>query len=57
MIRKGILAAAAFALTAPAAALAADHLDGPMATADTAADITDFYAFVSPADPTFWRYM
>lgn len=31
---------------------AADHIDSPGATADIAADITDVYAFVSPATPS-----
>lgn len=32
----------------PAAALAADHQDGPLATSDPAADITDVFAWTSP---------
>jgi hypothetical protein len=31
---------------------ASDHLDGPRATADTQADITDVFAFTSPEDPS-----
>jgi hypothetical protein len=31
---------------------ASDHLDGPCATADPAADITDVFAFTSPEDPS-----
>jgi hypothetical protein len=31
---------------------ASDHLDGPRATADPLADITDVFAFTSPEDPS-----
>jgi hypothetical protein len=31
---------------------ASDHLDGPRATADPQADITDVFAFTSPEDPS-----
>jgi hypothetical protein len=31
---------------------ASDHLDGPRATADPAADIADVFAFTSPEDPS-----
>jgi len=31
---------------------ASDHLDGPRVTADPQSDITDVFAFTSPADPT-----
>jgi hypothetical protein len=31
---------------------ASDHLDGPRATADPPADITDVFAFTSPEDPS-----
>ncbi len=31
---------------------ASDHLDGPRVTADPQSDVTDVFAFTSPADPT-----
>ncbi len=46
-MHRAICAAAAAALLAPAMARAADHADGPTATADPASDITDVYAWTS----------
>jgi hypothetical protein len=50
------LASAALAMATALAALsigrASDHLDGPRATSDPQADITDVFAFTSPEDPT-----
>ena len=46
-MHKAICAAAAACLLAPAVARAADHADGPTATADPASDITDVYAWTS----------
>jgi hypothetical protein len=54
MKRAPALLAAALAAGGLLAALssgrASDHLDGPRATADPQADITDVFAFTSPAD-------
>lgn len=44
---SGALVLAALPLVAPSAD-AADHLDAPMAAADSAADITDFFAWYDP---------
>jgi hypothetical protein len=44
--------ATAGALAAFSIGHASDHLDGPRATADPQADITDVFAFTSPEDPT-----
>jgi hypothetical protein len=43
--------AAAGALAVLSVGHASDHLDGPRATADPQADITDVFAFTSPEDP------
>jgi hypothetical protein len=43
--------AAAAALAVLSVGHASDHLDGPRATADPQADITDVFAFTSPEDP------
>ncbi len=40
----------AFGLLASASAWAADHLDGPLAASDRAADLNDVYAFINPND-------
>lgn len=44
--------AAAGATAVVAVGRASDHLDGPRVTADPPADITDVFAFTSPADPS-----
>jgi hypothetical protein len=51
---RTILCAAAVgsALAALSSVRASDHLDGPRATADPAADITDVFAFTSPENPS-----
>jgi hypothetical protein len=43
--------AVAGALAVLSVSRASDHLDGPRATADPQADITDVFAFTSPVDP------
>jgi hypothetical protein len=43
--------AVAGAALAVRASLASDHLDGPRATADPQADVTDVFAFTSPENP------
>jgi Domain of unknown function (DUF4331) len=47
-----LTAGASVALLGLSPVRAADHMDGPRATADTAADITDVYTFMSPETPT-----
>jgi hypothetical protein len=44
--------AAAGALAVISVGHASDHLDGPRATADPQADVTDVFAFTSPDDPS-----
>ena len=44
--------AAAGAMAALSVGRASDHLDGPRATADPQADITDVFAFTSPEEPS-----
>lgn len=43
--------AAAVMMTVAPAAMAADHRDSPIATADPAADLNDIYTFVNPNNP------
>jgi hypothetical protein len=43
---------AAGALAALSLGRASDHLDGPRVTADPPSDVTDVFAFTSPADPS-----
>lgn len=56
MNARTVLVLAALGPVAMLAALrvvhASDHLDGPRVTADPQSDITDVFAFTSPADPT-----
>ena len=52
MLRKALLlAGASMALLAAGAAHAASHREAPVTAIDRAADITDWYAFVSPDAP------
>src|SRR3954468_6937075 len=50
-----VLAAAVWLLSTPT--YAADHQDGPAATASPAADITDVFAWMSAAPPKMYRVM
>ena len=57
-MKRNLYACAALAalLGAPLAK-AADHLDGPKASADPTADITDLFAWMSPAAKTLYLIM
>jgi hypothetical protein len=51
LIRQGIAAITAFFLVQPAPIVASSHREAPITALDHTADITDWYAFVSPEHP------
>jgi hypothetical protein len=51
LIRQGLAAMAAVFLVQPAPMLASSHREAPITALDQKADITDWYAFVSPEHP------
>src|ERR1700677_3561674 len=51
LIRQGLAAIAAVFLRQPAPMLASSHREAPITALDQKADITDWYAFVSPEHP------
>jgi hypothetical protein len=55
VMKKGLPIAAAFLavlLAGPTNGQASDHIDGPQTGLDLDADLTDFYSFTSPKDPS-----
>ncbi len=48
-LRSGLMAGAGLILALPTAALAADHIEAPLAAADPAADIADYFAWYKQA--------
>jgi hypothetical protein len=53
LTRQGIAVIAAAFLTQPAPILASSHREAPITALDQKADITDWYAFVSPEKPGY----
>lgn len=51
LIRQGLAAMAAVLLVQPAPMMASSHREAPITALDQKADITDWYAFVSPEHP------
>src|ERR1700756_5526190 len=51
LLRQGLAAVAAVLLVQPAPAPASSHREAPITALDQKADITDWYAFVSPEKP------
>ena len=51
LIRQGLAALAAVFLVQPAPIMASSHREAPITALDQKADITDWYAFVSPEHP------
>jgi len=51
LLRQGIAAIAAIFLVQPAPIVASSHREAPITALDQKADITDWYAFVSPEHP------
>jgi hypothetical protein len=51
LIRQGLAAMAAVFLVQPAPIMASSHREAPITALDQKADITDWYAFVSPEHP------
>src|SRR5580658_8875441 len=51
LIRQGLAALAAVFLVQPAPIMASSHREAPITALDHTADITDWYAFVSPEHP------
>src|SRR5580700_10345142 len=51
LLRQGLAAMAAVFLVQPAPIMASSHREAPITALDQKADITDWYAFVSPEHP------
>src|SRR5580700_6797194 len=51
LLRQGLAAMAAVFLVQPAPIVASSHREAPITALDQKADITDWYAFVSPEHP------